>query len=294
MPQHDAAWYEAQYNNRARVPEAPALLAAWAAASAQARRGLRGQLDLRYGDGPADTVDVFVPPAPAGPGAPGAPVLVFIHGGYWRALGKADHSFVAPAFVRAGAVVVVPDYALCPAVGIEHIALQMARALAWVWRHAADWGGDPSRIVVAGHSAGGHLAAMLLACRWPDLAGDLPRRLLRGALALSGLFDLEPIRCTPFLQADLQLTPAAVRRLSPAFFPRPQHNGPLAALVGADESEEFLRQNQLIRDQWGPSAVPVCQVVPGCNHFSVLGDLADAAGLAHGHALFLLGLRGGR
>ncbi len=284
MPLHDAAWHDAQYNNRARVADAPAQLARWAEASAYARSGLTALLDQPYGDGPAETLDVF--PARA----PGAPVLVFIHGGYWRALSKADHSFVAPAFVQAGAAVVVPDYALCPAVGIEHIALQTARALAWVWRHAEGFGGDPSRIVVAGHSAGGHLAAMMVSCRWPDLAADLPRRLLRGAVSLSGLFDLEPIRCTPFLQSDLQLTPAAVRRLSPAFFPRPQHKVPLLALVGADESEEFLRQNQLIRDQWGPSAVPVCQAVPGCNHFSILRDLVDPAGIAHGHARSLLGL----
>lgn len=286
MPLHDAAWHDAQYNNRARVADAAARLAHWAEASAAARRALpSARLDQAYGDGLAETLDVF--PARA----PGAPVLVFVHGGYWRALGKSDHSFIAPAFVKAGAAVVVPDYALCPAVTIEHIALQTARALAWVWRHAERFGGDRSRIVLAGHSAGGHLAAMMLSCRWPDLADDLPRRLLRGAVSLSGLFDLEPIRCTPFLQADLRLTPASVRRLSPAFFPRPQHNGPLLALVGGDESEEFLRQNQLIRDQWGPSAVPVCEAVPGRHHFSILDDFADAAGRAHGHALGLLGLQ---
>lgn len=284
MPLHDAAWHDAQYNNRARVADAPALLKRWADASVLARAGLTALLDQAYGDGPAETLDVF--PAHA----PGSPVLVFVHGGYWRALGKADHSFVAPAFVQAGAAVVVPDYALCPAVTVEHIALQTARAVAWVWRHAERFGGDRSRIVVAGHSAGGHLTAMMLSCRWPDLAADLPRKLLHGGVSLSGLFDLEPIRCTPFLQADLGLTPASVRRLSPAFFPRPPHNGPLLALVGGDESEEFLRQNQLIRDQWGPSAVPVCEAVAGCNHFSILHDFVDPLGRAHGHALGLLGL----
>ncbi|MEK8048703.1 alpha/beta hydrolase [Ideonella sp. DXS22W] len=285
MPLHDAAWHDAQYDNRARVPDALAHLGRWAEASALARQGLTVLQDQPYGHGAAETLDVF--PARA----PGAPVLVFIHGGYWRALNKADHSFIAPAFVQAGAAVVVPDYALCPAVSIEHIALQMAQAVAWVWRHAEGFGGDPSRIVVAGHSAGGHLAAMMASCRWPDVGADLPRKLLRGAVSLSGLFDLEPIRQTPFLQRDLRLTPASVRRLSPAFFPRPQQGGPLLALVGGDESEEFLRQNQLIRDQWGPSAVPVCQAVPGCNHFSILRDFVDPDGAAHGHTLGLLGLR---
>ena len=169
MPIHDAAWYEAQYDNRARVPASAAILARWAEASALSRARMTCLLDQRYGDTPDEVLDVF--PAQGD----GAPVLVFVHGGYWRALGKGDQSFVAPAFVQAGAMVVVPDYALCPAVTIEDIALQCTRALAWVWQHAARFGGDPSRIVVAGHSAGGHLAAMLLACRWPEVAGACRR-----------------------------------------------------------------------------------------------------------------------
>lgn len=286
MPIHDAAWHDAQYDNRARVPEAPQILGRWAEASALSRARMTGLLDQAYGDGPGEALDVF--PARAD----GAPVLVFLHGGYWRALGKGDHAFVAPAFVQAGAMVVVPDYALCPAVGIEHIVLQCTRALAWVWREAARFGGDPSRIVVAGHSAGGQLAAMLLTCRWPEVAPGLPPRLLSGALSLSGLYDLEPLRRAPFLQRDLRLTPAAVRRLSPAFLPRPR--GPLYAVAGALESDEFLRQNRLIRDQWGPGSVPVCETLPGRNHFTVLHDLVDPAGRAHRLALRLLGLERAR
>ena len=185
---------------------------------------------------------------------------------------------------------VVPNYGLCPAVGIEDIALQTARALAWTWREVASYGGDPSRIVVAGHSAGGHLAAMLLACRWKMLGDDLPQRVVKAAVSISGLFDLEPVRLTPFLQADLRLTPPQVRRLSPAFFARPR--GPVHALVGGDESAEFIRQNQLIRDQWGPSSVPVCEALPGLNHFSVLQDLVDPEGRAHSLTRGLLGLGG--
>lgn len=287
-PQEDPAWLEAQYNNRARVPEHPQVLASWAEASALARAGSAGaQLDIAYGDGAGETLDVFPPsgPVPAG----GAPVLMFIHGGYWRSLDKADHSFVAPALNAAGALVVVPNYALCPAVGIEHIVLQMTRALAWTWRHAARFGGDPARIALAGHSAGGHLATMLLSCRWKEVDAELPAQPVSGALSISGLYDLEPLRHTPSLQADLQLTPAAVARLSPAFFPRPK--GPkLYATVGLDESDEFLRHNRLIRDVWGPTAVPVCETLPGCNHFTVLNRLADPAGRLQHLAQRLLGL----
>ena len=282
MAHPDSAWFEAQYDNRARVPEAAQLLPRWAEASALARSRMTVVADLPYGDQPGEALDVF-PSRTAG-----APVLVFIHGGYWRALDKADHSFVAPAFVQAGAMVVVPNYALCPAVSIEDIALQMCRALAWVYQHAAQYGGDPARIHLVGHSAGGHLAAMLLCTRWPLVAPNLPKRLVAGALSLSGLFDLQPLRQAPFLQADLRLSEASAQRLSPAGFPRPR--GPLLALVGADESPEFIRQNQLIRQRWGADAVPVCQSLPGHNHFTVMHDLVDAAGTAHGHALGLLGL----
>ncbi len=290
MPRHDdPLWLEAQYDNRARVADSPQRIAAWTQASQAARAGSpRARLDLRYAPGPGGTLDVF-PGGPAATGPDGAPVLLFIHGGYWRALAKEDFSFLAPAFNAAGAAVVVPDYALCPKVSIEHIALQMVQAVAWTVRHAAGFGGDARRIVVAGHSAGGHLAAMLMACRWRDVDPALPAQPLAGALAISGLYDLEPVRRVPSLQKDLALTPASVRRLSPAFFPRPRQ-GRLCAVVGAEESEEFLRQNQLIRDAWGPTTVQVCEALPELNHFTVMTALADPQHRLHRLALGLLGL----
>ena len=281
----DPAWLDAQYNNRARVSGALGILGRWAKASAAARDGSPGKvLDVAYGDGPNETLDIF--PCTT----PGAPVLFFIHGGYWRALDKSDHSFVAPAFVARGATVVVPNYALCPSVTIEDIVLQMVRALAWTWRHIAQYGGDPTRIGVVGHSAGAHLAAMLLSCRWKQVGDDLPSLPFAGALAISGLYDLEPVRLTPFLKDDLRITPSQVTRASPAFFPRPKA-GKLFAVAGGDESEEFLRHNQLIRDQWGPTAVPVCETVSGTDHFTVLETLVEPQSRLHDLALRLLGLR---
>ncbi len=282
MSEPTPAWYDAQYNNRARIPDALQILERWANASAHTRAQARCVLDVAYGDAPSETLDIF----PAA--TPGAPVLVHIHGGYWRALDKRDQSFVAASFVDAGAMVVVPNYALCPAVTIEHIALQLVRALAWVWRNAAAHGGDPGRIVVCGHSAGGHLAAMLLACDWRAVAPDLPADLVKAALSISGLFDLEPLRHAPFLAPDLHLTPASAFKLSPAWWPAPK--GPLQALVGAEESAEFLRQNELIRARWGAAAVPVCESVPGTHHLSVLHELADPQARVHRLALGLLGL----
>jgi arylformamidase len=288
-PTIDVSRLEAEYDNRARVPEHAEIFGRWARASAVAREGSRARLGLRYADGERGSVDLFLPAADV-PGGRGAPVLVFIHGGYWRSLERSMFSFVAPAFCAEGALVVVPDYPLCPAVTIEQITLQLAQLVAWVWRHAAEHGGDPSRIALVGHSAGGHLATMLLSCRWKDVDAALPAAPLAGALSISGLVDLEPLRHVPAIQADLRLTPASVARLSPAFFPRPKA-GKLYAVAGGDESTAFVRQNALIRDVWGPTAVPVCETLPGLNHFTVLESLVDPRGRLHELALRLLGLR---
>jgi len=283
MRRRSPRWHDAQYDNRARIAEHPQILDHWFSASAAARERLDAALDVPYGDAPSERLDVFRPKQP------GAPVLVYIHGGYWRALDKRDQSFVAVPFVDAGAMVVLPNYALCPAVTIETIALQLVQALAWVHRHAAEFGGDPARIVVAGHSAGGHLAALLLCCDWPAVGADLPPRLVGSALAVSGVFELEPLRHAPFLAPDLRLDAASARRLSPALLPRPAGRR-LYAVVGANESAEFLRQNRLIARAWGAATVPVCETVPGRHHMDVLHDLADPARRVHRLALELLGL----
>jgi len=203
-------------------------------------------------------------------------VLVFIHGGYWRAMDKKDHSFIAPAFNDRGVCVVQPNYALCPGtpeqpVTVPGIVLQMVRALAWTWRHIAAHGGDPARITVAGHSAGGHMAAALLACDWKAVAPDLPEHLVRNALSISGLYDLAPLQRTPFLEQVLRLSDEDVRRASPAYWPAPKR-GLLYAVAGGNESEEFIRHNAMIREAWGSRAVPVCELLPGLDHCGVVPD----------------------
>lgn len=266
MTKFDPAWLDRMYNNRALVPEHAMHFARWADASSDAREAHPCQTDIAYGDGPMEKLDVF----PSN--QPGAPVVVFIHGGWWRSLDKSQHSFIAPAFKNLGGCVFLPNYALCPAVTIPDITLQMVKALAWVYRNAKKFGGDPSRIYLVGHSAGGHLATMLLDCLWPLVGKDLPADLVKGALSISGVYDLEPIMHTPFLQDSLRLSPEQVAKVSPALLPAPAR-GVLYAVAGADESAEFIRHNKLIQQAWGKTVVPVCETIPQRNHFSVLEDL---------------------
>lgn len=307
-----SAWYDSQYNNRLRVADFAQILERWARDAALAVGKAQVQnsvaLDLAYGPAPSDKLDIFKPVGQAKKSGAGAPVLVFIHGGYWRSLDKADHSFVAPPFTRAGAVVVVPNYALCPgvppgSVGVADIALQMAHCLLWVYRNIAQWGGDPDRITVVGHSAGGHLAAMLAACRWQDFAKQqgfaVRGHLLKNVLSMSGLHELESIRQTPYLQSSLHLTEQDALRCSPAWMPAPEPlwqppnkgRGEVFAVCGGDESPEFLRQMKLLRKSWGASAVPVWEAVPGTNHFTVLDALLEPNHRLNKLVLSMLGLK---
>ncbi|MDP1647401.1 MAG: alpha/beta hydrolase [Rubrivivax sp.] len=287
MTTRDPDWLDRMYNNRALVAGSAEQLRGWSEASALARTLLDGSLGVPYGDALGETLDVY-------PSAqPDAPVLVFIHGGYWRALHSSDHAFVAPPFVRAGACVVVPNHALCPTVRVGDIVMQMVRALAWVHQHIAGYGGDPSRISVVGHSAGGHLAAMMLACRWPSLQRELPTDLVRNGMSISGLHELETIRRTPFLQVSLGLTPEEACAASPAWLvpdARSRGTGELYAVVGGQESPEFLRQHRLIRSAWGQRRVPVCEVLPGLNHFTILAALTQPGQRLHQLVCQLLGL----
>ncbi len=281
MDLNDGKWLDSMYNNRAMVPDHARYFERWARDSEAARRDAECVLDIPYGTAPGEKLDVF--PAPQAR----AQTLVFIHGGYWRSLDKGDFSFIGPVFQEAGACVVIPNYDLCPKVTIPDIALQVARAVAWTWKHAPDHGGDPRRITLVGHSAGGHLVALMLACDWTRLDPDLPSDTTVKALSISGLFDLEPIMHTPFLKDSLRLTPKDALRVSPAYMPAPRGTT-LYAVAGAEESAEFHRHNALIRDAWGPECVEVAEALPGLNHFSVLDGLVTPGHVLQQLALELL------
>ena len=274
MNQKDPTWLDSMYNNRSLVPDYATYFDNWVQTSKAVRSSQSCTLNVAYGSAPGEKLDVF-----AG-AAKDAPVMVFIHGGYWRSLDKSDHSFVAPAFTAQGACVVVVNYDLCPAVTIPEITMQMVRALAWTYRNVAQHGGNPKRITVVGHSAGGHLAAMMLACAWKSYSKDLPADLVKNALSISGLYDLEPLRHAPNVKDSLKLTPAQVRKASPALLPAPR-KGMLYTVAGGNESAEFLRHNRLIQEAWGKKTVPMCEELPGLNHFSVLDALVNPAHRLH-------------
>jgi len=270
----DIQWLERMYNNRMRVPNHGDYFVRWAAESALVRRSLPCEEGVAYGTATGETLDVF--PAERA----GAPIVVFIHGGYWKAMDKSQHSFLVPSLRALGAAVVVPNYALCPQVSVPQITLQMVHAVGWAWRHARHIRGDARRLVVIGHSAGGQLAAMMLACAWPTAQAGLPREVVKAALGISGLYDLEPIYQTPSLQEVLRLTPTQVHQASPARLPAPTR-GHLFSAVGGDESGEYLRQNRLIQRAWGRERVPVATTLPGLNHFSVLDSLTQPGARLH-------------
>jgi len=262
----EAAFYSREYNNRELVPDHAAYFERWTQGSQAARATMTCHADRRYGEAPGETLDLF--PARKGDGS----CLMFIHGGYWRSLSKDDFSFLAPAWIDAGVSLAVVNYDLCPRVSIEEIVRQMLRAGRWLWLHAEEYGMDEDRLYVCGHSAGGHLTAMLMAALWPVFDRRLPKDLFKGGLAISGLYDLRPLVRVGWLNSDLRLDEAAALKASPAYLP-PATRAPLMTCVGGAESSEFLRQNAVLGERWkGVLAENV--PAPGAHHFSVLNGLA--------------------
>jgi arylformamidase len=253
--------YEVEYNNRARVPENPALISGWAR-DAAAYRERHTARRISYGTGARHTIDLFA-------GDRDGPVVVFIHGGYWQALDGSFFSHLAGGLNAHGLSVAIPSYDLCPGVTVKEIVGQMRAAS----RELAKLGRP---LVISGHSAGGHLAACLLATDWAVLDPSLPPDLIRAAYAISGLFDLVPLVGTTINNA-LHLDAASAEAISPLFWPTPVR-GSLDAVVGENESAEYFRQSRTVAERWGAAGLATrFGVVPGANHFTAIAPLADPA-----------------
>ena len=278
----DQQTLDREYNARASVPDYEAEAARYRTLSAAARAALPHTPGLVFDSPSGNALDWF-------PGAPGGLVLLWVHGGYWRALGRADQSCVAPGLVAAGVHVAVMDYTLVPAATLDEIVRQVRAACAWVGAHAAGLNADPARLFVGGSSAGGHLAGMVLAPGWHAAYG-LQADAIRGAVALSGLYDLEPVRLS-FVNDWMQLTASDAARLSPIRLIPPYGPAPrLLAGYGALETGEFHRQTTAYAAAWtaaGHRAHVAPQ--PRRNHFDIVTALGDAADpMCQAAAAFLL------
>jgi arylformamidase len=256
--------YEAEYNNRRRVPEHPAINARWQAASDACRGTARADLDLPYGPSERQRYDLFRA------GSRPAPLVVYIHGGYWQRGERQSYAFLAPALNAAGFDLALPSYTLCPAASVMDIVAELRLFLAALWAKTR------THPLVTGHSAGGHLTAAMVATDWSKVSG-VPADLVRAGIAISGVFELGPLIATS-INDLVGLDEASARAASPLLWPPPPRGRTLVAAVGGEESAEFLRQSRAIADAWGRAgAATECLVVPGTNHFTVVDALTDPA-----------------
>jgi acetyl esterase/lipase len=258
----DRAALDAAYNNTAAVGAAKReqYVADWMKRSDLIRQRPGAQLDLRYGDGARHRLDVF----PCGRSA--APTLVYIHGGYWQMNDKEPYAFLGEGVLAAGLNLAVIEYTLAPAVRLDEIVREVRSAVAWVIDHAKELAGDPARVFVSGHSAGGHLTAMAMT----DTR-------VAGGVAISGIYDLEPIRLN-YLNDKLQLDIAEADRNSPVRH-LPSGSAPLVVTVGLGELPELVRQSAEFAEAWRRAGLPGSYLpVAGHDHFSILEELARPNG----------------
>jgi arylformamidase len=259
--------YEAEYNNRARVPEHPEIFERWitdaAAYRTSAHEARRAELGLKYGASVRQTIDLFFPDTGAQ-----APLALFIHGGYWRSLDPSMFSHMAAGLNTRGISVAVAGYDLCPQVSIAAIIDEIRQACLYLWLRFG------KRLFVYGHSAGGHLAAAMFATDWKAIEAQAPVDLVPAAGSISGVFDLTPLVGVS-MNEELSLDAASAQAASPLFWPPP--NGlTFDAVVGGAESSEFLRQSRIIAESWGKAGVATrFEAVAGMNHFTVIDALSD-------------------
>jgi arylformamidase len=262
--------YEAEYDNRGRVPEHPEIFAKRDRDAAAYRAASPGaELGLRYGPSERQTVDIFPAKNLAGkPGGETAPLALFIHGGYWRSHHPSSYSHMAASLNARGVDVAIAGYDLCPQVTVAAIIDQLREACLFLWRKRRQ------RMMVFGHSAGGHLTACMVATDWTQRASDAPADLVPSGYAISGVFDLSPLVALSH-NADLRLDMAEATRVSPLFWKLPPGRV-FDAIVSGAESNEFRWQSRVVTDGWRGKAQTRYEEIPGANHFSVVYPLADA------------------
>jgi arylformamidase len=265
--------FDAQYNLRAGRPDYEVtVIPAWSSDSEAARANPDCSIDIRYGAGEKQKLDVFRSTDAT------APTLVYFHGGYWQRGDKSIYSFIAPPFVAAGFNVVVVGYDLCPSVTITQISEEAREAMAFIWRSAHDLGINPDVINVMGHSAGGHITQMMMATDWPAFGEDLPADLIKSGIPVSPLSYLEPVRLTEALNAGIRMDQQEANAESPMTNHPPATNASQLVVVGGAETDEFHRQAGMYVDKYKTAKRKIgLYIVPEVDHFDELNVLVNPA-----------------
>lgn len=259
-----------QYNNRFHVPDFENYLKTWEQLSRQAEKKFGVIKDIAYGDLSRECLDIFPSPNP------GSKTLVFIHGGYWQRLDKSLFHFIAGSFVNYGITTVLINYPLAPAATMDQIVISCRNAVSWVHKNADQWNGDPNQIYIAGHSAGAHLASMLIA----EEENQSKKNFIKGICAISGLYNLIPIQLSN-INETLQMDKEMAIRNSPSLM-TPVETCPLLVTVGADETTEFRDQSSELNNKWKNKISSIeFSEIPRLNHFSILDSFCDTNSLLH-------------
>lgn len=264
---YDQEQLDLQYNNRFHVPDFEDHLQRWENLSRLAEKKYRVIKDIPYGDKPRECLDIFPSQQK------GSKVLVFIHGGYWQKFDKSSFHFIAGAFADDGITTVLINYPLAPAVSIDEIVQSCQKAGAWIHSNIAQWNGVPDQVFVAGHSAGAHIAAMLM-------IKEKNQTFIKGVCAISGLFDLVPIQLSNINEV-LQMDKETAIRNSPAL-KDPVESCQILIAVGSEETNEFKDQSRELNNNWKNknNSVELLEL-PGLNHFSILSSIEDPNSLLH-------------
>jgi arylformamidase len=258
-----------EYNNRGRFPDTADCKAAQVVGSNEAKAEYECRLDVKFGEGETDLLDIYIAEGD-GP----RPIHVFFHGGYWKSNTKNDFGFVAKPFVPHGLTTIVVEYPLIPSVRMGTLIDRCCASMEWVWRNADSFGGDKNNITISGHSAGGHITAMMMQTDWPSYGDGLPKDLVKGGCSISGVSDLDPVRLS-FQNDELQFSPEEAAEFSTLFMD-PKHAGPLLAVAGGIEGPEFIRQTTELADAWSAKGMDVKGwIMEGKHHFTTINQYLD-------------------
>jgi arylformamidase len=277
--QYNQQELDLQYNNRFHVPDFEKYLNRGESLSRQAEKKYKPVKDLAYGDSPRECLDIFPSPNP------GSKTLIFIHGGYWQRLDKSLFHFVADSFINYGITTVLINYLLAPAAKMDRIVLSCRKAVSWVYKNIAQWNGDPDQIYIAGHSAGAHLATMLIT----NEGNQSKQNFIKGICAISGLYNLIPIQLSNINDA-IQMDKEMAIRNSPVFM-NPAESCSLLLTVGDEETTEFKDQSSELHNKWKNKIQSVkLETIPGLNHFSIIDSVYETDSVLHQSICKLMGM----